>query len=56
MGHSARLAATARGNGQVVDPRRCVGDALPWADGPVRYRLQSTVGRERTIELAESVP
>jgi hypothetical protein len=43
-------------NGQIFDPRRWVGDALLWADGPVTYRLESALGRERTIELAESVP
>lgn len=43
-------------NGQVFDPRRWVGDALLWADGPITYRLESTLGRERTVELAESVP
>jgi hypothetical protein len=42
--------------GQVFDPRRWVGDALLWTDGPITYRLESTLGRERTIELAESVP
>jgi hypothetical protein len=43
-------------NGQVFDPRRWVGDALLWAEGPVTLRLESALGRERTIELAESVP
>ena len=43
-------------NGQVFDPRRWVGDALLWADGPTTFRLESALGRERTIELAESVP
>ena len=42
--------------GQVFDPRRWVGDALLWADGPTTYRLESALGRERTIEVAESLP
>ena len=43
-------------SGQVFDPRRWVGDALLWADGSTTYRLESAVGRERTIEIAESLP
>jgi hypothetical protein len=42
--------------GQVFDPRRWVGDALLWADGSTIYRLESALGRQRTIELAESLP
>jgi len=43
-------------SGQVFDPRRWVGDALLWADDSTSYRLESALGRERTIELAESLP
>jgi hypothetical protein len=42
-------------SGQVFDPRRWVGDALLWADGSTTYRLESALGRERTIEIAESL-
>jgi hypothetical protein len=42
--------------GQVVDPRRWVGDALLWADGPITYRLETALGPDRAVELAESVP
>jgi hypothetical protein len=43
-------------SGQVFDPRRWVGDALLWADGSTTYRIESALGRERTIEIAESMP
>jgi hypothetical protein len=43
-------------SGQVFDPRRWVGDALLWADGSTTYRLESALGLERTIEIAESLP
>jgi hypothetical protein len=43
-------------SGQVFDPRRWVGDALLWADGSTTYRLESALGRDRTIEIAESLP
>ena len=42
--------------GQVQDPRRWIGDALIWADGPVTYRLETALGLDRTVEIAESVP
>ena len=42
--------------GQVFDERRWVGDALIWADGPVTYRLETGLGRDRAIEIAESLP
>jgi hypothetical protein len=42
--------------GVVQDERRWVGDALLWADGPVTYRLESTLGRAATIRIAESLP
>jgi hypothetical protein len=42
--------------GRVEDPRRWVGDALLWVDGPITYRLETALGPERAIEIAESVP
>jgi hypothetical protein len=42
--------------GVVQDDRRWVGDALLWSDGPVTYRLESAVGRDATIRIAESLP
>ena len=42
--------------GAVFDERRWVGDALLWADGPITYRLESALGMDRTVELAESLP
>ena len=43
-------------NGRVVeDSRRVVGDTLIWADGDVTYRLESRVGMEEAIRLAESL-
>ena len=42
--------------GQIFDPRRWVGDALLWSEEPITYRLESALGRDRTIELAESLP
>ena len=44
------------GSGQIVDPRRWVGDALLWADGPITYRLETALGPDRAVEIAESVP
>jgi hypothetical protein len=43
-------------SGQIVDPRRWVGDALLWADGPITYRLETALGPDRAVEIAESVP
>jgi hypothetical protein len=42
--------------GQVHDDRRWVGDTLIWADGPITYRLETSLGSERSIEIAESMP
>lgn len=41
--------------GPVQDDRRWVGDALLWSDGPVTYRLESALGRDATIRIAESL-
>jgi len=42
-------------SGRIEDPRRWVGDALLWADGPITYRLETALGPDRAIEIAESV-
>jgi len=42
--------------GPVQDSRRWVGDALLWSDGPVTYRLESALGRDATIRVAQSLP
>jgi hypothetical protein len=41
--------------GYVDDGRRWVGDALVWNDGETTYRIESALGREETIALAESI-
>jgi hypothetical protein len=41
--------------GVIDDGRRWVDDALAWTDGAVTYRLESALGRDATIELAESL-
>jgi hypothetical protein len=40
----------------VQDERRWVGDALLWSDGSITYRLESDLGRDATIRIAESLP
>jgi hypothetical protein len=42
--------------GRVEDARRWVGDALIWADGPITHRLETSLGVDRAIEIAESMP
>jgi hypothetical protein len=43
-------------NGRFVDDgRRWVGDALVWTDGTTTYRIESQLGRDATIALAESM-
>lgn len=41
--------------GVIDDGRRWVDDALAWTDGATTYRLESALGRDATIELAESL-
>jgi hypothetical protein len=41
--------------GHVDDGRRWVGDALVWYDGTATYRIESELGRDATIEIAESI-
>lgn len=43
-------------DGFVDDPRRWVGDVLLWSDGPITYRLETSLGRDDAIRLAESMP
>ena len=42
--------------GVVQDERRWVGDALLWSNGPITYRIESALGRDATIRVAESLP
>ena len=42
-------------NGFVDEPRRWVGDALLWSDGPITYRLETSLGRDAAIAVAESM-
>jgi hypothetical protein len=45
-----------RDDGTVIeDDRRWVDDALIWSDGTTTYRLESALGRDKAIELAESL-
>ena len=39
----------------VEDSRRWVGDALIWNDGTATYRIESSLGRDATIAIAESI-
>jgi hypothetical protein len=39
----------------VDDPRRWVGDALAWTDGTTTYRLESALGREAAVGIAEGL-
>jgi hypothetical protein len=41
--------------GYVDDGRRWVGDALVWYDGTATYRIESSLGRDATIGIAESI-
>ena len=43
-------------NGFVDETRRLVGDVLLWADGPITYRLETSLGRDAAIAIAESMP
>jgi hypothetical protein len=42
--------------GVVTDERRWVGDVLLWSDGPITHRLETSLGQDAAIELAESTP
>jgi hypothetical protein len=41
--------------GFVDDARRWVGDVLLWSDGPVTYRLETSLGRDEAIAIAEGM-
>lgn len=41
--------------GVIDDGRRWVGDALAWTEDGTTYRIESALGRDATIELAESL-
>ena len=43
-------------DGFVDDPRRWVGDVLVWAAGPITYRLETSLGRDEAVRLAEAMP
>ena len=43
------------GGGYIDDGRRWVGDALVWNDGAATYRIESALGRDETIAIAESI-
>lgn len=42
-------------DGFVDDSRRWVGDVLLWAEGDITYRLETSLGRDRAVGLAESM-
>lgn len=39
----------------IEETRRWVGDALIWSDGEITYRLETSLGRETAIRIAESM-
>jgi hypothetical protein len=39
----------------VSDSRRWVGDTLLWTDGGTTYRLETALGRDAAIRIAESL-
>ena len=43
-------------DGAIQDPRGWIGDALIWARGPITYRLETALGQDAAIRLAESMP
>jgi hypothetical protein len=43
-------------DGEVIeDARRWVGDALIWTDGEITLRLETSLGRDAAIQIAESL-
>jgi hypothetical protein len=42
-------------DGLVDDARRWVGDVLLWSDGAITYRLETSLGRDEAIRIAESI-
>ena len=47
--------STVTGRDIIGDERRWVGDALVWSDGTTTNRIESALGRDATIALAESI-
>ena len=43
-------------SGSIHDARRWVGDTLLWSDGPITYRLETSLGQDAAIRIAESMP
>ena len=43
-------------SGTVHDERRWVGDTLLWSDGLITYRLETSLGQDAAIRIAESMP
>lgn len=43
-------------NGFVQDERRWVGDTLLWSNGLLTYRLETSLGEDAAIRIAESMP
>lgn len=43
-------------DGFVDDPRRWVGDVLLWSNGEITYRLETALGRDEAIRIAEGLP
>jgi hypothetical protein len=41
-------------SGFLYDERRWVGDALLWSNGPVTYRLETSLGRAVALRIADS--
>jgi hypothetical protein len=42
-------------DGQHIDEgRRWVGDALIWQDGELTYRIETSLGKDAAIRIAES--
>ncbi len=42
-------------DGFVDDGRRWVGDVLVWSDGPITYRLETSLSRAEAIRIAETI-
>ncbi len=42
--------------GFIEESRRWVGDVLLWTDGTITYRLETSLGRDAAIAIADSMP
>jgi hypothetical protein len=54
-GEPHRLVYRDAGGAFLEETRRVVGDVLIWSDGDLTYRLESSLGQEATVRLAESI-